>query len=654
MVDTFLASLFGLSRLQKRLAQALADAASLLIAFLLAMALRLESLQFLTNPQIWLAAGLVILGSLAVFHRLRLYEAMVRFISANAIVAILLGVSCSALMLFAASLLVSPDIPQTVPVIYAAFALPLVSGSRFSVRALFNRRQNTHKENVFIYGAGSAGRQLLRSLQQDPGFNPIAFLDDSPQLQKVTVAGLRVFAPVGLRDLSQRYAARRVLLAIPSADAQTRRNILSRLGDQHMHVQSIPGIADIMSGKARIDDLRSVDVEDLLGRETVPPMVDLLDANLRGKSVMVTGAGGSIGSELCRQAIARGPRRLVLVETSEFALYSIDAELRRILGDRIQDLELIPLLLSVQSGNAMATTMRRFQIETVYHAAAYKHVPLVEHNIVESIRNNVFGTLHTALSAIQAGVESFILISTDKAVRPTNYMGASKRMAELICQALAQHQGTTRFAMVRFGNVLGSSGSVIPHFRRQIEMGGPVTVTHPKVTRYFMTIPEAALLVLQAGAMARGGDVFVLDMGDPIAIVDLAARMISLSGYTPCFPQSGKVQARPGEIAIKFTKLRPGEKLYEELLIGTDTTQTKHPRIMSAHEEQMPWPALQTILAGLEIACNQRNLPMLRDLLISAPTGFVPSADGVDHDWSLHEDTSDPITLYPQQMSAAE
>ncbi|MGL4319450.1 MAG: UDP-N-acetylglucosamine 4,6-dehydratase family protein, partial [Paracoccaceae bacterium] len=432
------------------------------------------------------------------------------------------------------------------------------------------------------------------------------------------------------------------------------RDILSRLGDQHMHVQTIPGIADIMTGKARIDELRSVDVEDLLGRETVPPMVDLLDANLRGKSVMVTGAGGSIGSELCRQAISRGPKRLVLVETSEFALYSIDSELRRILGDRASDIELIPLLMSVQSVDAMLTTMRRFHIETVYHAAAYKHVPLVEHNVIESIRNNVFGTLHTALAAIQAGVESFILISTDKAVRPTNYMGASKRMAELICQALAQHQTKTRFSMVRFGNVLGSSGSVIPHFRRQIEMGGPVTVTHPKVTRYFMTIPEAALLVLQAGAMARGGDVFVLDMGDPIAIVDLAARMISLSGFTPSFPQTTKTPPRPGEIAIKFTKLRPGEKLFEELLIGTDTTQTKHPRIMSAHEEQLPWHMLQNILASLETACNNRDLPKLRDLLTSAPTGFVPSTDFVDHGWSHGKAQADPVALYPVRISAAE
>ncbi len=654
MVDQFLSALFELTRVQKRAAQICADVVSLLVSFTLAMALRLESFAFANDFRIWLVVGVVIACSIGVFHALRLYKAMIRFISANAIFAITLGITCSALMLVVGSALYGGIIPRTVPAIYCALAFPFISGSRFGLRALFNRRQNMAKENVFIYGAGSAGRQLLRTLQQDPGFNPVAFLDDSPLLQKVSVSGLRVYAPDRLKALSQKFAARRVLLAIPSAEPHVRRSILGRLGDMPIHVQTIPGISDIMSGKARIDELRSVAVEDLLGREPVPPLDDLLDANLRGKSVMVTGAGGSIGSELCRQAIERGPIRLVLVETSEFALYSIDSELRRITADRNITTEIIPILQSVQSTEAMTTAMRRFQIDTVYHAAAYKHVPLVEHNVIESIRNNVFGTLSTATAAVQASVTSFILVSTDKAVRPTNYMGATKRMAELICQALAERQKTTRFAMVRFGNVLGSSGSVIPHFRQQIEGGGPVTVTHPEVTRYFMTIPEAALLVLQAGAMARGGDVFVLDMGEPIAIVDLASRMISLSGFTPYFPETATLPPQANDIAITFTQLRPGEKLYEELLIGDDVTPTAHPRIMSAHEEKLSWAALQTVLSELESACNTLDLPRIRSLLTAAPTGFTPSDDIVDHVW-LHRNTAAPAEiLYPDRMSAAE
>jgi FlaA1/EpsC-like NDP-sugar epimerase len=654
MIDLFLASLFKLTRAQKRVAQGLADAIALLASFVLAMALRLESFDFSADLRIWLVIAIVVPCSIAVFYALRMYEAMVRYISGNAVMAIVLGLIASALMLFATSSAFGSVIPRTVPAIYFAFAFPLVSGSRFGVRALFNRRQSKAKENVFIYGAGSAGRQLLRTLQQDPGFNPVAFLDDSAQLQKVSVAGLRVHAPETLQVLSQKHGVHRVLLAIPSADPQTRRNILARLGDLKMHVQTIPGIADIMSGKARIDELRSVAIEDLLGREPVPPLPHLLDSNLRGKSVLVTGAGGSIGSELCRQAIQRGLRRLVLVETSEFALYCIDAELHRMLDDLQISAEIVPLLMSVQSQKAMFAAMKRFQVDTVYHAAAYKHVPIVEHNVVESVLNNVFGTLATANAAVEAKVEAFILVSTDKAVRPTNYMGATKRMAELICQAMAQRQKQTLFSMVRFGNVLGSSGSVIPHFRQQIEAGGPVTVTHPEVTRYFMTIPEAALLVLQAGAMARGGDVFVLDMGDPIAIVDLAARMISLSGFTPRFSDS--IQGGPiaGEITITFTQLRPGEKLYEELLIGNDVIPTAHPRIMSALEVNLPWQALQTLLSELEKACQSRDVPRIRKLLTEAPTGFVPASPIVDHVWPDHTTTNDDALDFHERMSAAE
>lgn len=637
MVDKFLSAIFTMTRGQKRLAQLFADALILCVSLMLAMVLRLESFSFVTGVSFWLTASAVIAISLVIFYRLGFYETVIRYISANAAFSLTLGIFCSAVLLALIDRFGGADVPRTVPGIYAVIALLLIGGVRFGLRALFNYRQRALKENVFIYGAGSAGRQLLRTLQQDPEFNPVAFFDDATQLHGVTVAGLRVYPPNEVEQLTARFAVRRVLLAMPSATQQQRRTILSHLGSFPLLVQTIPGISDILSGKAQIGELRHVAVEDLLGRDPVPPMDQLLDANLRGKAIMVTGAGGSIGSELCRQAIERGPRRLVLVDVSEFALYSIDTELRQRVAESHPNIEIIPLLMSVQAASTMTNAMRSFEIDTVYHAAAYKHVPLVEHNVVESVQNNIFGTRATAMAAIEAGVAAFILVSTDKAVRPTNYMGATKRVAELICQALAISQKDTLFSMVRFGNVLGSSGSVIPHFRQQIAAGGPVTVTHRDVTRYFMTIPEAALLVIQAGAMARGGDVFVLDMGEPVAIVDLAERMVRLSGLTPYFPEANVDTVGEGDIAITFTQLRPGEKLYEELLIGDEVTPTEHPRIMSAQEERMDWAALEALLEGLERACQRRDLLQLRALLVSAPTGFKPDGPIVDYAWNSRD-----------------
>lgn len=654
MVDRFLSVLFGLSRLQKRMAQVVADAVSLLLSFVLAMVLRTESLAFAAEPRIWAMIALVIAGSIGIFYLLRLYQAMIRYISANAVLSLALGVACAAVLLFAANAAFGSIIPQTVPTIFAVLAFPMVSGTRFGIRALFNRRQNTQKEDVFIYGAGSAGRQLLRTLQQDPSFRPVAFLDDSRQLQRVSVAGLRVFAPQQLPALSKRFGTRRVLLAIPSAHQQTRQKILARLGEWKMHVETIPGISDIMSGSAGVDDLRSVGIEDLLGRDPAPAMDELLDGHLQGKSVMVTGAGGAIGTELCRQALARKPARLVLVENTELGLHAIDAELRLMLGDLDHETEIIPLLMSVQSQDAMTTAMRRFQIETVYHAAAFKHVPLVALNVVESLRNNVFGTLSAANAALAAGVKRFVLISTDKAKHPTSYMGASKRMAELICQAYADRQVTTGFAIVRFASTLGSSGSIFPHFHQQIADGGPVTIPDRTLTRSFMTTQEAALLVLQAGGMAHTGGLFVLDKGDPIAIVDLAVRMISLSGFTPFFLDKATREIRRGEIAIAFAPLRPGEKLCDDPVIGDDLAPTAHPRILSAHAEKLTWPALQSVLSALEMACDTLDLPRIRDALTAAPTGFAPPAEITDQLWAYRDlpDLSSP--LYQERMSAAE
>jgi FlaA1/EpsC-like NDP-sugar epimerase len=410
---------------------------------------------------------------------------------------------------------------------------------------------------------------------------------------------------------------------MPSASRTRRKEVLSKIAPLGVQVLTIPGMADVVQGKINLETFKEVGVEDLLGRDAVEPKHDLMHADIADKVVMVTGAGGSIGSELCRQIIRLEPTKLVLFELSEFALYSIEKELSEYTQQHDLAIELIPLLGSVQRINRTETVMKSFAVQTVYHTAAYKHVPLVEHNVVEGVRNNIFGTYYTARAAINANVETFVLISTDKAVRPTNIMGTTKRMAELVLQALAKTQSTTRFCMVRFGNVLGSSGSVVPLFRKQIKGGGPVTLTHPDITRYFMTIPEASQLVIQAGAMGKGGDVFVLDMGDSVKILDLAQKIIHLSGY------SLKDSDNPtGDIEIKCTGLRPGEKLYEELLIGNNVSGTSHERIMTADEEMLDWPELEVLLTKLDDACHAFDHELIRELLLNAPTGFNPT-DGI-------------------------
>jgi FlaA1/EpsC-like NDP-sugar epimerase len=415
--------------------------------------------------------------------------------------------------------------------------------------------------------------------------------------------------------------------------SRTRRNeILSQMRNAHVAVRTLPSVSDLVQGKVGVSDLQELDIDDLLGREPVTPNHLLMAKNTQGKVVMVTGAGGSIGSELCRQMVAMKPRKLLLIELSEFALYAVHQELSEKLAG--QATELIPLLASVQDADRMREIMATWRPHTVYHAAAYKHVPLVEHNPAEGVKNNVLGTLHTAQAAVEYGVADFVLISTDKAVRPTNTMGASKRLAEMVLQALAAEHATTTFAMVRFGNVLGSSGSVVPRFRQQIRDGGPITLTHPDITRYFMTIPEAAQLVIQAGAMAKGGDVFVLDMGESVKIIDLARRMVELSGLTLRDADNPE-----GDIAIEITGLRPGEKLYEELLIGDNPQPTLHPRIMKAHEEFMPWAAFEDKLNALTMALGVNDVGLIRAMLKELVRGFEPTDEIVD--WVYLEQVSE-------------
>lgn len=633
--------MLGMSRERKRVLQVAVDVVLLIAVFVLAMWLRLDGMQFIGDARVWQAILPTLPLTVLLFVRLGFYRAVIRYIAVRALATILLGSVLSGLMLAVISQVFGLPIPRSVPIIYTLLTFLCIGGSRFGFRELVAASQNRRKKRVLIYGAGASGRQLLQMLRQGTEYQPIAFMDDSAQAQGTLVGGLRVYGPDHIDVLIQSNGIEAVLLALPSATKARRSEILKSLEGYPLHLRTIPGLDDILTGKARIDELNEIGIEDLLGRDPIAPQTNLLSANIRGKVVMVTGAGGSIGSELCRQILRQSPRQLVLFELSELALYSIEQELIAYSAAHGMDVKISPVLGSVQVQRRVERTMRIFKVQTVYHAAAFKHVPLVEHNVVEGIRNNVFGTMTVAEAALAAGVEAFILISTDKAVRPTNVMGASKRLAELVCQSLAKSPrnfGTT-VSMVRFGNVLGSSGSVIPLFQRQIAAGGPITVTHPEITRFFMTIPEAAQLVIQAGAMAKGGDVFVLDMGDPVRIAELAAQMARLHGLKPIlFSTPESVKTGPGEIGITFTQLRPGEKLYEELLIGNNPQNTAHPRIMTATEICLTVEHLSSTLDQLAIACDRNDVARIRTLLIDAQTGYQPHYDIVDHGWAGEAD----------------
>ena len=513
--------------------------------------------------------------------------------------------------------------PTRLAVVYAAFCGLYLVGSRYMAQ-YYLVRHASDKTNVVIYGAGEAGVRVAKAMQGNNRFHPVAFVDDDPAMQGRRIDDLMVHPGDALGALIGKHCISSVLLALPSVSRRRRQEIISGLEELAVHVQTVPDFDDLISGKARVDDIREVDVEDLLSRAPVSPEDTLMQATLLGNSVMVTGAGGSIGSELCRQILRVGPKTLVLYELSEVALYEIDREMRLLADSLGIDCEIVPLLGSVTNGSRVRQALQTFDVHTVYHAAAYKHVPLVEHNTVEGVSNNVLGTLRTAQAAIQARVKTFVLVSTDKAVSPTSVMGASKRMAELVLQAFQDTTDITRFAMVRFGNVLESSGSVVPLFREQIRAGGPVTVTHPEIIRYFMTIPEAAQLVIQAGGMARGGEVFVLDMGKPVKIRELARRMIRLMGLSVRDDDNPQ-----GDIEIQYTGLRPAEKLYEELLIGDNVAGTAHPRIMQAREDYLPSDVLNPLLGELESAASDIDCRRTRDVLIRAVREYRPT-NGID------------------------
>ncbi|TXG97903.1 MAG: polysaccharide biosynthesis protein [Nevskiaceae bacterium] len=655
-MDKVRTKLLALPRRHKRLLQVITDIVLIWVALWLAFVVRL-GIDEMANPIIdhsWLFACAPVVA-IPLFIRFGLYRAVMRYFGNDALIAIIKAVTLSALILGFIIYWASNHqnvVPRSITFNYWWLSLILVGGLRLAMRQYFlgdwftaavqhvpfaSRDDGLPK--VAIYGAGTAGNQLVAALRMDKVMRPVAFIDDDSSLTDRVIAGLQVYHPEQLQCLIDVTGAQEILLAIPSSTRTRRREILNFLEGFPLHVRTVPGFMDLASGRVTVDDIQEVDIADLLGRDAVPAQPDLLERCIVEQTVMVTGAGGSIGSELCRQILGQAPKTLLLFEHSEFNLYSILSELEQRIARESLSVCLVPILGSVRNQPQLFDIMKTWRVDTVYHAAAYKHVPMVEHNIAEGLMNNVIGTLHTAQAALQAGVANFVLISTDKAVRPTNVMGSTKRLAEMILQALSREMAPvlfgdssnvsqvnkTRFTMVRFGNVLGSSGSVIPLFHKQIKAGGPLTVTHPKITRYFMTIPEAAQLVIQAGSMGKGGDVFVLDMGEPVKIVELAEKMIHLSGF------SVRSERNPmGDIAIEFSGLRPGEKLYEELLIGDNVIATRHPMIMSANEDFLAWDMLKEALRQLLAAVAEDDFVRVRQLLRETVSGYSPEGEIVD------------------------
>ncbi|WP_434656541.1 polysaccharide biosynthesis protein [Pseudomonas sp. R3-56] len=665
MMDRLRLYLLGMPRQKKRLIQVVADVVLVWLSLWGAFVVRL-GIEDITDPlktHVWLFVSAPVIA-IPLFIRFGMYRAVMRYFGNDALIAIIKAVSLSALILAVVVFWYSNHnsvVPRSIIFNYWWLSLVIIGGLRLCMRQYFmgdwftaaqhvpftNRDQGLTK--VAIYGAGVAGNQLVAALRMGRVMRPVAFIDDDPSICDRSISGLQVYKPRHIQQMIDTTGAQEILLALPSSTRARRREILSLLERFPLHVRSIPNFSDLASGRVKVDDIQEVDIADLLGRDAVPARPDLLKRCVKGKTVMVTGAGGSIGSELCRQIFSLGPTTLLLFDHSEFNLYSILSELQQRTDRESTSIKLLPILGSIRHPEKLLDVMKTWKVDTVYHAAAYKHVPMVEHNIAEGVLNNVIGTLNTAQAALQSGVSNFVLISTDKAVRPTNVMGSTKRLAELTLQALSREVAPvlfgdranvsrvnkTRFTMVRFGNVLGSSGSVIPLFHSQIKSGGPLTVTHPKITRYFMTIPEAAQLVIQAGSMGQGGDVFVLDMGEPVKIVELAEKMIHLSGL------SIRSERNPqGDISIEFTGLRPGEKLYEELLIGDNVAATEHPMIMTANEDHLPWDVLKLKLGELLVAVEGDDYTRVRQLLRETVHGYTP--DGEIVDWVYQQRRLEP------------
>jgi FlaA1/EpsC-like NDP-sugar epimerase len=665
-MDKLRAFLVGLPRRRKRLIQVCTDIVLVWVALLLSFVVRL-GVEDVTHPlfqHTWLFIAAPVVA-IPLFIRFGMYRAVMRYFGNDALIAIIKAVSLSALILAFFVYWYSDHktlVPRSIIFNYWWLSMVIIGGLRLAMRQYFmgdwfsgahhvpftNRDDGLTK--VAVYGAGVAGNQLVAALRMGRVLRPVAFIDDDPNIADRVIAGLQVYKPKHIQQMIEVTGATELLLALPSSTRARRREILGYLEGFPLHVRSVPNFTDLASGRVKVSDIQEVDIGDLLGRDAVPAQEELLEHCIKEQVVLVTGAGGSIGSELCRQIVHLGPVKLLLFDHSEFNLYSILSELEKRIARESLPVELLPILGSVQHRWKLLEVMNTWKVDTVYHAAAYKHVPMVEHNIAEGILNNVMGTLYTAEAALQSGVSNFVLISTDKAVRPTNVMGSTKRLAELTLQALSRELApvlfgdkanvsqvnNTRFTMVRFGNVLGSSGSVIPLFHKQIKSGGPLTITHPKITRYFMTIPEAAQLVIQAGSMGKGGDVFVLDMGRPVRIVELAEKMIHLSGL------SIRSERNPqGDIELEFIGLRPGEKLYEELLIGDNVSETQHPMIMCANEAYLSWDQLKASITELLVAVDANDYERVRQLLREVVSGYSPEDEIVD--WMYQQGRKDPL-----------
>lgn len=622
------ARIVELPRSVKRIIAVAADCLMLPLAMLLAVWLKFQGQRM---PELhWESFALVLVVSVPLFVHFGLYRAVVRFLGYRAIIAIIVSTVLSGLVLAMAGFWFPiAELSPSIVVIYSCLALLYVAGSRLWARHyLLTRFVQPTMARVAIYGAGNAGARLASGLLATRTFDPVAFIDDNRAMQGSWVHGVPVFGSARLESLVKELKIDRILLALPSESRRRRREILARLEPLKLHVQTVPQIEQLVAGTANVNDLREIDVSDLLGRDAVPPNEALLKGCIHGRVVMVTGAGGSIGAELCRQIIRQRPVRLLLFEMSELALYTIERELRQIFALQRLDVDLVPLLGNAHHKFRLRDILQAYRVQTVYHAAAYKHVPIVEQNVIEGIHNNVIATWYAAEAALEAEVETFVLVSTDKAVNPANVMGATKRLSEIVLQGLQQKRHKTRFCMVRFGNVLASSGSVVPLFYEQIRAGGPITVTHPDVIRYFMTITEAAQLVLQAGSMAEGGDVFVLDMGKPVRIDDLARRMVHHMGM------SVRDEKNPGgEIEIEYTGLRPGEKLFEELLIGNNVAGTEHPMILRAIEHSLPWERVSMLLEDMLTAMSRFDCVRALDILKQAVVEFTPAVAVHDLVW---------------------
>mgnify|MGYP002713170730 CR=1 FL=1 len=621
----------ALPRYAKRIIALTVDASLCVLTVWLAYYLRLGEFVSLVGQPMWVVAASLGLA-LPIFIVSGLYRAIFRYSGWPALLTVTRAVAIYGLLFLSVFTAIGfSGIPRTIGLIQPLLLLFAIAGSRVLARYWLGGMYQSQLRmgdlpKALIYGAGISGRQLASAMTNSTDLRVTGFLDDDVRLHGHVLNGLPVYSPDDLPRLIETNGMTDVLLALPTVQRKRRNEILAQMLNYHVAVRTLPSLDDLAQGKVAISDLRELDIDDLLGREPVVPNHILLGKCVTDKTVLITGAGGSIGSELCRQIIKLSPTTLLLVEQSEFALYNLHQELLgrvpALVGSKIN---LIPLLASVRDDARMREIMGTWKPHTVYHAAAYKHVPLVEHNPAEGVRNNVLGTLAAAKAAMEQGVADFVLVSTDKAVRPTNIMGASKRLAEMVLQALAASSAHTRFCMVRFGNVLGSSGSVVPKFRQQVRDGGPITLTHPHITRYFMTIPEAAQLVIQAGAMAKGGDVFVLDMGQPVKIMDLARRMVELSGLTVQDEQNPE-----GEIEIRITGLRPGEKLYEELLIGHNPDTTSHARIMKAHDDFLPWNLLEGRLDALVVALDENDVDVIKGMLQQMVSGYQPDQHIVD------------------------